>query len=166
MTPIGHSAVGFISGSKIKSLSILFLILGSVFPDFDFVFYFMDDFNVLHRTFSHSVLFLTLVSVGIFIFSKGVNKNVNALSFFIGAMLHLLIDSVLDTNPSNGLGIMILWPLSKEYFYLLSPFGIEINNGSWNDGMSFFKNNFLYILMIEFPFWLYALVLYKKRSNG
>lgn len=166
MTPLGHTSVGFISGSKIKSLSMGMLIFGSLFPDFDFVFYFLANFNQFHRTFSHSILFFILVSIIVYIFSNVKKKKINAVSFLIGASLHVVIDACLDSNPSNGLGVMMFWPISKEYIYFLSPLGLEIDRGSWNNGVSFLKNNFIYILMVELPFWMYALILYKKKNNG
>lgn len=165
MTPAGHASVSYIIGKKKTNLSLPFLMIGGIAPDFDFIFFFLDNFNELHRTFSHSLVSWGAVSLLIYGFTK-TSQRTKALSFFVGACMHILIDASLDSNPSNGLGVMMLWPISHEHIYLFDPLGVEINRGSWHDGVSFLKNNFVYILLIELPFWLYAVINFRKIRHG
>ena len=121
MTPIGHLSVSYISGKSIKNISLPAIIIGGVLPDIDFVFIFFDWFNKYHHVITHNILFISFATLfGSYIVSKSPMKLV-ALSLFLGALLHLLVDSCMDNNPTNGIGVAFLWPFYDELF---SPFNI------------------------------------------
>ncbi len=75
-----------------------------------------------------------------------------------------MIDSCMDNNPSNGIGIALFWPFYDKFF---SPFNIyhaaEINSG-WNEPIKMLKA--LAPLMIyEAAFYIIAIVLLLKHKT-
>lgn len=122
MTPIGHTAISYIAGNTFKKLNIPFLIIGGVLPDIDFVFVFASFFNQIHRLWTHNLAFGLVACLVLSLF-KIQNKPIKILSLAIGILLHLLIDSMLDSNPSNGIGVAIFYPFSNYYF---SPINLSL----------------------------------------
>ncbi|PIN69168.1 hypothetical protein COV93_06595 [Candidatus Woesearchaeota archaeon CG11_big_fil_rev_8_21_14_0_20_43_8] len=116
MTPLGHLLFGylfFLVLSKIYSrLSLSEFLFGALLPDIDALLLITGGYFLYHGMFTHSVFFLLFVAI---IFGI----RFSSVSIFAGGMLHLVIDMVLaDTNPLNGLGMRLLWPLSGVQFYL------------------------------------------------
>ncbi len=121
MTPAGHASVAYIAGDRIPWLSMGAVVAGSLIPDIDYIFYSYPWFFSIHRVFTHNVFFVLAVSLpALFIVNPGMKARV-FFSLFLGGMLHLLADAVLDNNPGNGIGVAILWPLSDAFF---SPFNL------------------------------------------
>lgn len=88
--------------SQTLGLNMLYLIIGAVLPDFDYL------IGVTHRTIMHSLLFLVII----FLISYKINKK-KGTSLLIGLLSHVLLD-VLTTQ-----GVMLLWPIKTFYTYSL-----------------------------------------------
>lgn len=76
-------------------------------------------------------------------------------SLIIGGLAHLLFDSILDSNPSNGIGIAIFFPFSSNVY---SPFNLISQSyftNEWNIKEGKFASSILSTL-IEIPFWIIA----------
>jgi membrane-bound metal-dependent hydrolase YbcI (DUF457 family) len=159
MTPIGHTAISYIAGKTIKKLSIPFLIIGGVLPDIDFVFVFASYFNQIHRLWTHNLAF-GLVACFLLLLFKFQNKPVKILSLAIGILLHLLIDSMLDSNPSNGIGVAIFYPISNYYFSPINLSFIEPKTTWQNLPAMFWQTAKLFY--IEIPVCIVAVLMFWK----
>ncbi len=155
MTPLGHFSVAYISGKSFSRISLPAVIIGGVLPDIDFIFILFDFFNQVHRVITHNIFFIILASVcGMLIATRDRKKTVG-LSLLLGGMLHLFIDSCMDNNPTNGVGIALLWPITNDFF---SPFNLltfTANTHGWNEPLQMLKTlvpNMLY----EIPFYFIA----------
>ena len=117
MTPLGHLAVSYSAG-QVQRRALPFVIVGGLAPDLDFLLLGAPGFNALHRTLTHNLFFVGVVAAACALFA-GLTKGSKRAAFFgalWGGLGHLLIDAVLDSNPSNGVGVAALWPLSERFF--------------------------------------------------
>jgi len=162
MTPAGHLSVSYISGRSIKNISLSAVLIGAVMPDLDFVFIFFDWFNQVHRVLTHNLIFVLFFSITGFLAAPKERKKAVCLGLFTGGILHLLIDSVMDNNPSNGIGIAFLWPISNDFF---SPFNLlEVQHKfGWNEPFKMFRS-LLPTMLYEVPFYLAALFLFLRQK--
>jgi membrane-bound metal-dependent hydrolase YbcI (DUF457 family) len=165
MTPAGHLSISYISGSFSKKIYILPFVIGGVLPDIDFILIFFKWFNQVHRVITHNLLFIVLIALFGSFLSFNKSRKIVALSLFLGGFLHLMIDSCMDNNPSNGIGIALFWPFSDKFF---SPFNIyhtAESNPGWNEPIKMFKA--LAPLMIyEIAFYIIAIfILLKNRAK-
>ncbi len=155
MTPLGHISASIVTGHSFKKLCMPALIVGGVLPDIDFIFILAGFFNQVHRVITHNLTFIFLASlIAMFIVGKEKSATVG-MSMVISGALHLFIDSVMDNNPSNGIGVSLFWPFSDVFF---SPFNIltpATNPYGWNDPLQMLKS-ILPNLLYEIPFYLYA----------
>lgn len=115
----GHLAGAWAAGKiyeqlrkqKISHYAWFFLLLGGILPDADFVV----DWTLgtdIHRTITHSFLFLILAPVLVYIFFsiiKHQEKNHFALFLSLGIATHLFLDGF------STYGIPLLWP--KEWHF-------------------------------------------------
>ncbi|MBS3172353.1 metal-dependent hydrolase [Candidatus Woesearchaeota archaeon] len=100
---------------KLNKLSWGLLLLGSILPDGDYIFQWI--FNVqIHRSISHSLLFLIISYLILYFILKNYKKEKYAIYLTIGVTTHLFLD--LFIYP----GIMLLWPLQ----YWISIFGVSL----------------------------------------
>ena len=161
MTPVGHASISVIAGIKLNQKHFYALFFGSLIPDIDFLLLPLEAFNNLHRAVTHNIFFLLIISLFILPFFRVKDIWVPVL-FLTGGISHLLIDSILDANPSNGVGIALFWPLSENYF---SPFNLLSSYESsynWDQPVKFlFSLGRSFI--IEIPFFTIALFLLPKR---
>lgn len=101
--------------TKLKKISWGLLLLGSILPDSDYVFQWL--FNVqLHRTITHSVLFLVITYLVLYLILKKYKLQGQAKYLSIGIVTHLFLD--LFIYP----GIILLWPLG----YWFSVFSVTL----------------------------------------
>ncbi len=147
-----------------KSISLPALLIGAILPDLDFIFIFFEWFNQAHRVVTHNLSFICLASLAGFIASPGNRKKGVSLGLLAGGLSHLLIDSVMDNSPSNGIGLALFWPFSNEFF---SPFNIlEVQNKfGWDEPLKMLRS-LLPTMLYELPFYLAALFLFLKRKAG
>lgn len=164
MTPAGHLSISYISGKGFRNIPITAVVLGGILPDLDFIFIFFDWFNQAHRVVTHNLPFVLLFSITGFLSAPKERKKSVSLGLFIGGILHLLIDSVMDNNPSNGIGIAFLWPFLNGFF---SPFNLlEVQNKfGWNEPLKMFRA-LLPTMLYELPFYIAAFFLYLKQRTG
>ncbi|PIU61177.1 hypothetical protein COS83_04740 [archaeon CG07_land_8_20_14_0_80_38_8] len=101
MNLLTHVLFGLAIG-EVLNLELAGVILGSVLPDFDYL------IGITHRTFTHSLLFILLISL---IFYKKDKRF--STSLLIGFASHLLLDAFTTQ------GIMLLYPLNNFYSYNL-----------------------------------------------
>jgi membrane-bound metal-dependent hydrolase YbcI (DUF457 family) len=165
MTPIGHLTVSYITGKSFGKLSLTALIIGSVLPDIDFIFLLFDWFNQVHRVVTHNFFFILLASLlAVLLADKG-RKQLTGLSLFLGGLLHLMIDSFMDNNPTNGIGIASLWPLSDNFF---SPFNLlhaSLNTPGWNEPMAMIRT-LIPGMLYEVPFYIMSIFLLLKQKKN
>jgi membrane-bound metal-dependent hydrolase YbcI (DUF457 family) len=139
-----------ISKTKIKHYGWLALLLGALLPDIDY----LPDFFLgtqIHRTFTHSILFLIIIVVVYLILKMFKIKEIKhyTLMLTIGLISHLILD--MFYTP----GIMLFWPLKNYYSY----YGLNINI------------TYLYVqeesrrLLIDIGLgllWIFSLITFKK----
>ncbi len=161
MTPVGHASISVIAGTKLNQKYFYALLIGSLVPDIDFLLFPFEAFNSLHRALTHNVFFLFVAAVLVFILLREKDFRIPAL-IFAGGLAHLFIDSILDANASNGVGVALFWPLSDRYY---SPFNLMKNYQSeytWDQPLKFLLSlGKSYI--IEVPFFIAALLFLPKR---
>ncbi|KPK01204.1 MAG: hypothetical protein AMK71_06420 [Nitrospira bacterium SG8_35_4] len=170
MTPFGHASVSFISASwflrkSYRDTAFTALILGGILPDVDFLFLLFDWFNRAHRVISHNLLFIVSAAlIGSLLSGKG-NKKIVAFSLFAGGLLHLAIDSCLDNNPTNGIGIAFFWPFSDTLF---SPFNLLKANEAgigWDQPLRMVRL-MVPLILYEVPlYFLAALLLFSQTRH-
>ncbi len=163
MSPVGHLSISYLAVSLFKKISIPAIIVGSLIPDITFIFLPFPFFNQIHRQATHSLLFIVLFAVIIGLWIKDEKKLNFIFSFILGGFLHLLTDSCLDTNPTNGIGVPFLWPFSDK---CLSPFNIctQIEAPGWSAPLEMLRLSF-HVLIWELPFFLTAIFIYFKKKN-
>jgi len=165
MTPIGHLTVSYITGKSVRYLSLTALITGGILPDIDFLFLFFDWFNQVHRVVTHNLLFILFASLLAASLAHKGRKQATGFSLFLGGILHLLIDSVMDNNPTNGIGIALLWPLSDSFFSPFNLFHASLNAPGWSEPVKMFRT-LLPSLVYEIPFYIASLLLFLKSNKS
>jgi len=164
MTPIGHASVSYITGTSCKNISLPLIILGGALPDIDFIFVFFDWFNQVHRVISHNVFFIVAASVVFSVFAMKNRKLTVGMSLFLGGFLHLLIDACMDSNPTNGVGIALMWPMSDEFYSPFNIFSPSSNTAGWSEPVGMIKT-LVPGMLYEIPFYILALFLFFKRKQ-
>jgi membrane-bound metal-dependent hydrolase YbcI (DUF457 family) len=117
----GHLVTAWVIGllinkkKKIPQLGWGLLLLGGILPDIDFL---PDWFlgTEIHRTFTHSILFIILAFVITYIILNRYKLQKQAIFISIGILIHILVDMV--TMP----GVQLLWPLPTW----ISIYGISV----------------------------------------
>ncbi len=162
MTPAGHFSASYITGKSSSYFSLPAIVMGGVLPDIDFIFLFFDWFNQVHRLISHNLLFIILASFIAAALGATGRKGTIGLSLFMGAFMHLMIDSVMDNNPSNGLGIALMWPFSETFFSPFNLLELSANPSGWNEPLKMIKT-LVPSLLFEIPLYVMATFLYFKK---
>lgn len=160
MSPAGHISISYIFTAKASKATVFSAVLAALLVDFDFIFLPFPWFNDIHRVITHNIFFVLLFSfTGWFIAKKEIKKNV-FIGLMVGGLSHLLLDSMMDTNPSNGMGVALLWPLINQNYLIfnLFPAGTEHSPG-WNNPKEMLKFS-LHALMVELPFYFIALSIF------
>lgn len=162
MTPLGHLATGYLLhralpfGRVPAGRALLSAIVGTLAPDCDFLLFPLLPgglFNTLHRTASHSLIFVLLLTA---VTGRWLDwRRVAAC-----ALLHLCIDTVFDANASNGLGVAWGWPLYNEPV----NFGFSAclrSEPSWDDPFAegHFQARLVNFVVLELPLVVTATLL-------
>ncbi len=165
MTPLGHLSVSYVSAKSINGASISAIIIGGFLPDLDFLFIFFDWFNMYHHVTTHNVFYIGIAAFIAYVISDKQNNIIIALSLFFGGMLHLFIDSCMDNNPTNGIGITLLWPFYEGHF---SPFNILTDSGvkaGWGEPLKMVRPMMI-VVLYELPLYILSLLLLLKSKRG
>ncbi|MEM7159740.1 MAG: metal-dependent hydrolase [Myxococcota bacterium] len=175
MTPVGHAAFSYVIGraaARGVPISVAGMVLGGVLPDIDFAVIWAPQFNEWHRVVTHNVFFCGLAAAvaGVVARARGAGASTVwplVLGVFVGGLGHLLTDSTMDTNASNGIGVAWLWPLTREAyspFNLMGLLGRPDNTAGWND-LGAAALAVLAGLVWELPWWLGAAWLWRGRER-
>lgn len=168
MTPLGHLSISYLSGKAIPKISMTGIIIGGIAPDLDWLLYPFPFFNDIHRVISHNVFFALLIALIGFLIVKKKHQLPVTLGLLLGIILHIFFDSIIDTNPSNGIGTAWFWPVVDKNY---APFNIASNSVthglSWNGDFWELSGIGLKYFLVEVPFLLIAFyVLRKDRITG
>lgn len=139
------------------------LMAGSLAPDLDLLFLPFGSFNAVHRTATHSLAFVILVAVTCMLFA-GRRRGLVLAFAALGGLLHLLVDSMMDANPSNGVGVALFWPATDASF---SPFNLALTTcPGWGVlGAALLCN--LSLLVWEIPAYGVALwIAWRRHGTG
>ncbi len=169
MTPIGHISVSYILTSKASKATVLSAVIAALIIDFDFIFLPFSWFNEIHRIVTHNIFFVLFIGIIGFLIVRKEIRNSVFIGLIIGGMSHLLLDAMMDTNPSNGMGVAFFWPLINQNFliYNLFPSVSEYSPG-WQNPKEMLKFS-LNALLIELPFYVLAVSIFfikkMKKTN-
>lgn len=174
MTPVGHAAFSYVVGRGARrwlALSVVGVVVGGVLPDVDFVVVWSPRFNEWHRVVTHNLLFCAVAAglaalVGLRREGRG-GAVALGLGVLLGGLGHLLTDSTMDTNASNGVGVAWLWPWSSgsySPFNLMSVIGLPDNPDGWHD-LGRAARAVLAGVVWELPWWLAAAWLWRRRPT-
>ena len=163
MTPFGHLSTAFLI-SRNDRYFLPAALAGSVIMDADIILLPFGIYNGLHRVITHNLFFLVLTTGLVFlIWRKSLNRNQIIFGLITGMVSHMLLDCVLDDNPTNGLGIAIFWPFSD---FMFCPYNFDhLFPENW--GASLFKTaRFVLIrsLVFEIPVIIGAVMLLILRK--
>jgi len=164
MTPLGHISVSYLSARTISRASIPAVIIGGIVPDLDFLFIYFDWFNKYHHVTTHNVFYIGIAAFIAYLIADKQNNMIVALSLLFGGLLHLMIDSCMDLNSSNGVGVTLFWPLYDGHF---SPFNILSDSGvkaGWGEPLKMVKP-MMAVVFYEVPFYILSVLLFLKRKR-
>jgi membrane-bound metal-dependent hydrolase YbcI (DUF457 family) len=159
MTPLGHASMSYLLGRVATRFPMRALVLGGISPDFDSVLMVGGHFNDLHRVVTHNLLFVLVIGL----VGAGLARDRRGwagLATGLGALIHILVDAVMDNNPSNGIGVALYWPFSNA---MVSPFDLlSTTCPGWS---SFWTQIGCMVgdLIWEVPFWLTAACMLARR---
>jgi Predicted membrane-bound metal-dependent hydrolase (DUF457). len=161
MTPVGHLAVSWLTARPLPVKARFWLVAGGLLPDVDFALVLMPGFNDLHRNATHSLAFAALLGLLAAVVSRRARWMAGAAVLF-GALLHIQIDAVLDSNPSNGIGVALFWPFSA---WMYSPFNLlSAGCPGWDRPLVALACTGP-MLLWELPFWLLAGFLFVRSRR-
>jgi membrane-bound metal-dependent hydrolase YbcI (DUF457 family) len=162
MTPLGHASVGYLAGRLTRLIDLRWMVAASLLPDVDFLLVAFPFFNDLHRRLTHNVFFALLAGLLVWIVTRP-NSRRAVLSVVIGCVLHIVCDSFVDTNASNGLGVALLWPVSDVRLGPLFSCPASMNV-SWHHPWQALRAVPV-LMLLELPFVLLAGVVWLRRRS-
>jgi LexA-binding, inner membrane-associated putative hydrolase len=121
------------------------------------------EFNGWHRVITHNVFYVLAVAAVCAAVARN-EKGKQALAVIIGGLMHLGLDSMLDSNPSNGIGVAFFWPLVATPMSLVNLAPLNCPAG-WSNVWQMVSCSWL-VLLFELPFWIIAaiVIFHYKRS--
>lgn len=134
---------------------------GGVLIDVDFVLLPFSFFNEIHRVVTHNIFFLFALALLLGMWAEQPERRRVFFSVLLGGALHLFFDSILDSNPTNGIGVALFWPVSDGMF---SPFNLVVDQVEvgWSD-LAGSLYAVLKDMLYELPFAIAALFLAVYR---
>lgn len=137
MTPLGHAAVAYGISGCTRRLVWPALVLGGVACDVDFLLFWAPQFNAWHRVITHNLAFVVASAVLVagltpYRFWHASPLRVG-VSFLLGGLSHLLVDSMLDGNPSNGIGVALWWPFSAQSWSPVNLVVMKPDPPTWDE---------------------------------
>ena len=163
MSPAGHLSLSYLAGNLSRRISLPAAVLGGILPDLDFVFIAFSWFNQIHRLVTHTLLFVGLVALVGTLLRLGGRRQAVFAGLLLGGLLHLLVDACMDNNPTNGIGIALLWPFHHGFFSPFNLFPADQNTVGWTDPLRQIKSSLFFILW-EIPLYLAAVLLLLRRK--
>jgi inner membrane protein len=146
---IAHLPAGYITARAAGAQSgpvFWAALLGSVFPDFDMIWFLFTDQGSIHhyKYWVHAPGFWAFVAAVTLPFLKGIQRAA-AIWFLIAILVHLVLDSI-------GGGIMWLWPLSDHLFTLIE---VPATQSHWVLSFILHWTFVAEVAVIGFAVWLY-----------
>ena len=142
----GHGLAGMMSAYYLKKDRLrpgeaIMCAGAAILPDFDYIPGLLVGIpNLFHRSLTHSFLGLILFSSMVYWAAKRLaGNNCRRWTLVLGMSYasHLLLDYIQpDTNPANGLGIPLFYPISRECyqigwdFFPTPPFPFDVSSFS------------------------------------
>lgn len=130
---MGHIVFGWLNGRfsqwvtrvRLTHLEWGLLIFGALLPDFDNILDWVLGWN-MHRTFTHSIVFLFVTFAFIYIvsclcmrFNKDMVPRRNAIFTTMGVLSHIVLDMTLRS------GVALFWPsIQSVYLFGIEPFRV------------------------------------------
>ena len=174
MTPVGHAAFSYVVATglqRMMAISVVGLVVGGLLPDVDFLMLWSPGFNAWHRVVTHNLFCCAAAALVAAVVGGWRWGGAGALALGggvgLGALGHLLVDSMMDTNPSNGIGVAWLWPFSERTYSpynLMDTLPVTPNPAGWGD-LRRMAANVLAGVVWELPFWVGAVVLWRRRAR-
>ena len=112
-------------------------LVGGLLPDIDICLVLWPHLNQIHRVVTHNLLFVSVAAVLASFLVK--RRRAVCLGMLWGGLLHLLADACFDTNPSNGIGVALLWPISHQYFSPINLLTPPDNPATWHQPLAMVK---------------------------
>jgi membrane-bound metal-dependent hydrolase YbcI (DUF457 family) len=167
MTPPGHFAVSYLIGKLHPRIVLPAILIGGVLPDIDFLLVPFPWFNQVHRVITHNLLFVGIVACVSLFINTPMPKYRIALGLMLGGMLHLFVDSCLDSNASNGIGVALFWPFHEGFFSPFNLFQPGESQVGWDQPFVFIMSSFSK-LWVEIPVYLllFGVMLRIRKGNG
>lgn len=154
MTLFGHASVSYVSARLTPKALIPACVIGGIIPDIDFIFIMFPFFNAIHRVVTHNIFFVMIAASIICLFFPKQRGWAWGCAFLCG-MMHLLVDSMLDQNPTNGLGVALFWPLSNAMFCPINLVAIDHNSEGWKNLWRSLRIMWV-VALYELPFYVWA----------
>jgi len=167
MTPLGHLPISCLASRTNRRMVLAAVVISGLLPDVDYIFVLFPWFNQMHRVVTHNLGFVALAAAaGWFFSAPGMRQRV-AGSMLLGGMLHLLVDACMDSNPSNGIGVALLWPFSMRFFCPVNLLAGMQNQHGWAAPAEQIRV-LLRGMIFEVPLYAVAVVMlvWKKRREG
>ena len=164
MTPVGHVSLAYLGGAFFKKLPVPALIIGALLPDIDFMFVFFPWFDSIHRSVTHSLLFILAGSGVITLLPRVKNKKYffwGIISWQRPAPACRFDDG---RQSGNGMGIQLFWPFLDYYFMPFNLIGGFGSGPGWKQPLEQLKYS-LPALLIETPLAIAALIVFWRRKR-
>ncbi len=162
MTILGHGSVSYITARLTPKTILPACIIGGIIPDIDFLFILFPFFNDIHRVVTHNIFFVVFVASLVCMFFSSERLKAWLCAFGCG-MLHLLVDSMLDQNPTNGLGVALFWPWTDWMFCPINLVAVDPHSEGWSNLTRSLLKLWI-IVLYEVPFYMLAGWLWYRQK--
>ncbi len=184
-SPIGHSLAGLSigmayalpKGASFRDLGVSMyrrrgILLASIalanLPDIDYLpGLFAGDFNAYHHHYSHTLGWLVLVSLGIWMIWKSFNSSITFRHFsfiFIATGSHLILD-FFTRNTSYPYGIMLFWPFSNEHYLSGNPLFWNPQKSDWGEVFQWYNVQVMIMDAVYTSAMIGMVLLYKRYTS-
>jgi len=155
MSPLGHLSTSYLAGKCCRAVSLPAVVVGGVLPDVDFALLLAPGFNELHRVVTHNLLFVGIAVLLGAALAPSPRRGAVAGGLLLGGLLHLLVDSMLDDNATNGIGVALWWPLDGSCYSPVNLLDPQTADAGWNRPLEKIARCWP-LLFVEAPCWLTA----------
>ena len=166
MSPPGHAAVSYLFGRSVRWISLPAVMIGGMLPDIDFVMLPFPWFNQIHRVVTHNLWFVLIAAVIGTLLVPSQRRGAVFIGMLAGGLLHLLVDACMDSNPSNGIGIALFWPVSNYFFSPINLVSISETGPNWNDPVAVAYGFLKRGLIWELPLWGLAIFFWWRARSS
>jgi len=184
-SPVGHSMIGlsigllyawprgslterWVATAKRHRFPLFLSVLLANLPDIDYVPGVLSgDINAYHHQFTHTLGWVVLVAAGVWMIWKAYRPAVGGReAVFVFACLasHVIADAFTD-DSSYPFGVMLLWPLTSEYYTAPQHIFPRPMKADWGEVFTWHN---LRVMGVEFlitaPLVVLVLLLKRRRA--